>query len=159
MKVDSTDTRRVHNKVTYHGGDRKEETVWGDVRTVSIALAPQEVPDQLNDGSHGTRTLFRPERATIQWQRNTRWGFNSMSQGWKGDLGDGWHLITARIDGTNIKKNGETGKVQAAALYAHGEGWGIYANTAAPPPGWFAALLDEHDPAKVGSPLDDEPKG
>lgn len=159
MKINSTDTRRVHTKVVFRDGERKESVVWGDVRTVFISFAPQEVPDQMNDGSHGPRTLFRPERATLQWQRNTRWGFNS-AESWKGDLdGDGWHLITAQIYGTNIKKNGETGKIQATALYADGEGWGIFRNTAAPPPDWFAALLDEHDPAKTGSPLDDEPKG
>ncbi len=162
MKVNSTDTRRVHTTVTFHNGERKESVVWGDVRTVSISLDPQEVPDQMNDGSQGPRTLFRPERATLQWQRNTRWGrvFGGTGHAWKGGLGgDEWHLITAEIDGTNVKKNGELGKVQPKALYANGEGWGVFAHTAAPPPDWFAALLDEHDPAKTGSPLDDEPKG
>ena len=159
METNSTDTRRVHTTVTFRNGERKEGVVWGDVRTVFISLEPQEVPDQMNDGSHGSRTLFRPERVTLQWQRNTRWGLNSVNQVWKGGLdGDGWHLITARIDGTTIKKNGEPGKIQSAAQYADGEGWGVYALTAAPPPDWFAALLDEHDPNK-GSPLDDEPKG
>ena len=162
MKANSTDTRRVHTTVTFHNGERKESVVWGDVRTASITLDPQEVPDQMNDGSHGPRTLFRPEQVTLQWQRNTRWSrvFGGTGHAWKGGLdGDGWHLITARIEGINIKKNGEPGKVQSVAQYADGEGWGVYALTAAPPPDWFAALLDEHDPAKTGSPLDDESKG
>jgi hypothetical protein len=167
MKTNSTDIRRVHTKTTIRNGERKEDVIWGDVRTVYVTINPYvegwggEVPDQMNDGSHGKRTLFRPEKAHLEWRRNTQWGWSGASgQGWKRGGADEWVLVAAQITGTNIRKDGSLGVLtDTTALYANGDGWGVNSLTAATPPQWFADLIEQHDPAKTGSPLDNEPKG
>lgn len=158
MKTNSTDTRRVHTRVIIRNDERKEEVVWGDTRIVFVTLGPGEVPDMMNDGSWGKRTLFRPETVRLEWQRNTRWGHNAVGGGWKGALATKeWVLVGAYIRGTNVLKSGSLGKIyDTNALYANEDGYGVNKLTAAPPPEWFATLRDENDPNKTGSALDGE---
>jgi len=164
VKINSADTRRVHVTTSWHDGERVRKVTWGDVRSVSIGLEPGEVPDMLSGGYDQKPTMFRPEYAAMEWQRTTYWGLSGGSHGWKYPMSEDrqlsaekWLLTNASIRGTNIKVNGELGKLTEAALYANDEGWGIRRVIA--PPDWYAALLAEHDPNVTGGPLDDESEG
>jgi hypothetical protein len=165
MKTNSTDIRRVHTKITIRDGERKEDVVWGDERTVYITLVEGEVPDQMNNGTWDQRcTLFRPETACLEWQRNTKWGFDgSASGGWRGAVRPAthpheWVLTRATVKGKNVRKDGSLGVKDTVAIYEGGP-YGPGPHHAAEPPQWFADLIEQHDPAKTGSPLDNEPKG
>lgn len=159
MKTNSVDTRRVHARITIRDGQRHEEVVWGDVRRVTIVLDPEEVPDMRTNNRHDGRgtVMFRPETAHIEWQRNTYFGHNvGGTAQWQSTAlkAEGWTLTNAGVRGTNVKKDGTTGKLQESALYANMDGWGV----SSPPeqPGWYAALLAAHDPNITGSALDAE---
>jgi hypothetical protein len=139
--------------------------IWGDEREVYITLAGDEVPDQFNTGTWDQRcTLFRPEVATLVWQRNTEWGFTgSAGGGWKGAVrpathSDEWVLTRATVKGKNVRKDGSLGVKDPVAIYV-GTPYGPSPHHKGEPPQWLDDLIEQHDPNKTGSPLDNEPKG
>lgn len=160
MKTNSTDTRRVHTRVTYHNGERQEDTVWGDVRTVFITLEPGEYPD-LKSFHFNQPRLFRPETVYLEWQRNHYWGLTGSVWTWQSKdamVGTEWVLVNAKITGPNVLKSGELGKLTETFLVANQGGWGMPSKEATTPPDWFITLLDINNPTLTGSPLDSEQK-
>ena len=160
MKINATDHRHVQTHVTINDGVRAEKVQWGDVRYVTIALEPGEVPDMMSGGFRGKRTLFRPERAHIEWKRNLHWSRASGTGHfitWGDKIktaADGWILTNAGIRGTNVRVDGSLGKLNESALYANDDGWGI--SYVIEQPDWYAELFTEHDPNRTGSLLDQE---
>ena len=158
MKINATDTRRVHTTITItDSGERREAVTRGDVRRVTIVLSPGEVPDMRanNWGDRRGTVMFRPETAHIEWQRETYFGHNvgGTAQWQNKDLNaEGWTVTNAGVRGTNVKKDGTTGKLQESALYANMDGWGV--RDPQDPPGWYISLMAQYDPNTTGSALD-----
>lgn len=127
MKVTAHDNRYVHTAVQHRGGERTEHVVWGDVRRVSIVLEPGEVPDMVSGGywsRRSQRVTFRPETAHMEWKRNSHYNDAYGTSLWQHvgidrakSAADGWVLTNAGIRGTNVKVNGELGKLNESALY------------------------------------------
>jgi hypothetical protein len=162
MKITWNDTRRVHAQITYFGNEdtRSEQpTQWGDVRTVSVLIEPDDGIEDMLSGSYSQRVMFRPETAHLQWQRHRFWGSGGYLAGWapvNRRQVDGWWLANAGIRGTNIKKDGTPGKRTESILYQNDDGWGRHAGE---PPQWFLALMAQYDPDLHPSKLDNEPTG
>lgn len=159
MKSNVGDVRRTHGKVTYRNGERADSTIQGDSRVVTVALESGEVDDLTSislrylSGRSGEK-LFRPERVELRWQRGNHWAFGSWgNQTWKSEHTDTWVLDEAVIRGTNVRKDGSLGKQTGAAIHR----WEGHTNAEIDQfPAWFVKLIEEHDPAVHGSPLDNE---
>jgi hypothetical protein len=150
MKITASDERRTHTLVVYRDGERTEDTIWGDVRTVDIALEPGEVDDIMSNSERVNNTMMRPTHARLRWQRNRHWAFGAWgNQTWiSGGPSEDWELDNAVISGPNIRKDGSVGE-QGRALSNRRRDSGM--------PNWFAELIAEYDPVVHGSPLDTEP--
>lgn len=161
MRVNCTDTRRVHTTVRYRNGKREEGVIWGDVRTVVATPEEGDARDALASRGHGPHNIrrFRIADATLIWCRNTYWRearWHS-SGGFVSDFSTGWVLVEASIKGRNVKKDGTLGEIDMHAEYSSLPAEKRYGGPGIEDaPDWFQKLIADNDPDITGSPLDKE---
>jgi hypothetical protein len=160
MKTDSFDVRRIHTLISHTDKGRRETNIVGDIRTVVVDLEPGEVDDIATyTDRFGKRvpTSMRPREVRLRWQRNRHWEggrWGNQSWGHHDKVHDGWVLEDASIVGSNVLKDGKTGKESMSEFHSSN----CHIETPLDEmPEWFAVILKENDPDKTGSPLDNEP--